>query len=57
MAREQARQALVARTDGVGRGTWRPDCENGPETHGGIGLLVLWHVLTVYPIAATQVAT
>jgi CRP-like cAMP-binding protein len=38
---EQARQALVARTEGVGRGTWRPDIEAGPDTGGGIGLLVL----------------
>ena len=38
---EQARQALVARTEGVGRGAWRPDCESGPETNGGIGVLVL----------------
>jgi CRP/FNR family transcriptional regulator, cyclic AMP receptor protein len=38
---EQARQALVARTEGVARGTWTPDSETGPDTNGGIGLLVL----------------
>jgi CRP-like cAMP-binding protein len=37
----QARQALVARTEGVPRGTWLPDTENGPDATGGIGLLVL----------------
>ncbi len=38
---EQARQALVARTEGVARGTWVPDSETGPDTQGGIGLLLL----------------
>ena len=38
---EQARQALVARTEGVGRGAWRPDVESGPDSSGGIGILVL----------------
>lgn len=38
---EQARQALVARTDGVPRGHWQPDLQNGPEQHGGIGALVI----------------
>src|SRR3954451_7327977 len=38
---EQARQALVARTEGVGRGAWRPDVETGPDATGGIGLLIL----------------
>src|SRR4051812_40233767 len=38
---EQARQALVARTEGIGRGAWRPDVETGPDASGGIGILVL----------------
>jgi CRP/FNR family transcriptional regulator, cyclic AMP receptor protein len=38
---EQARQALVARTDGVSRGSWQPDLGGGPENHGGIGSLVV----------------
>jgi CRP/FNR family cyclic AMP-dependent transcriptional regulator len=38
---EQARQALVARTEGVARGQWRPDTETGPDAAGGIGILVL----------------
>jgi CRP-like cAMP-binding protein len=38
---EQARQALVARTEGVGRGAWRPDTEAGPDATGGIGILLL----------------
>jgi CRP-like cAMP-binding protein len=38
---EQARQALVARTEGIGRGAWRPDVESGPDSSGGIGILVL----------------
>lgn len=38
---EQARQALVARTEGVPRGQWRPSPENAPELNGGIGLLVI----------------
>lgn len=42
---EQARQALVARTEGVPRGTWEPDIVNGPDATGGIGLLVLEGVL------------
>jgi len=37
---EQARQALVARTEGVARGHWRPTPENAPELNGGIGLLI-----------------
>jgi CRP-like cAMP-binding protein len=37
----QARQALVARTEGIPRGQWQPDTENGPDATGGIGLLVL----------------
>ena len=42
---EQARQALVARTEGVPRGSWRPDNVHGPDATGGIGLLVLEGVL------------
>src|SRR5687768_6939381 len=38
---EQARQALVARTEGISRGVWRPEAHNAPEANGGIGLLVL----------------
>src|SRR3954467_14261912 len=38
---EQARQALVARTEGVGRGAWRPDVETGPDASGGVGILIL----------------
>lgn len=38
---EQARQALVARTEGVGRGSWLPNGETGPDSSGGIGLLLL----------------
>ncbi len=38
---EQARQALVARTEGVPRGPWRPDTEGGPDANGGIGVLLL----------------
>lgn len=42
---EQARQALVARTEGIPRGTWVPDTERSPDANGGIGLLVLEGVL------------
>lgn len=42
---EQARQALVARTEGVARGQWRPTLDNCPEVQGGIGLLVIEGVL------------
>lgn len=42
---EQARQALVARTEGVPRGIWEPDIMTGPDATGGIGLLVLEGVL------------
>lgn len=38
---EQARQALVARTEGISRGQWRPDLESGPESHGGVGQLIV----------------
>src|SRR3954449_9479014 len=38
---EQARQALVARTETIPRGAWSPDAEGGPDSHGGIGLLIL----------------
>jgi CRP-like cAMP-binding protein len=38
---EQARQALVARTEGVARGTWVPETERSPDSNGGIGLLIL----------------
>jgi CRP/FNR family cyclic AMP-dependent transcriptional regulator len=38
---ELARQALVARTEGVPRGNWLPDSDRGPDSAGGIGLLVL----------------
>lgn len=38
---EQARQALVARTEGVSRGQWRPSPEGAPELTGGIGMLVV----------------
>jgi CRP/FNR family transcriptional regulator, cyclic AMP receptor protein len=37
---EQARQALVARTEGIPRGGWRPG-DNGLESGGGIGMLVI----------------
>lgn len=37
---EQARQALVARTEGISRGPWQPDLESGPEHNGGIGSLI-----------------
>ncbi|MEA2167862.1 MAG: family transcriptional regulator, cyclic receptor protein [Solirubrobacteraceae bacterium] len=42
---DQARQALVARTEGVPRGAWKPDPQTGPDTAGGIGLLLLEGVL------------
>ncbi len=42
---EQARQALVARTEGVARGGWEPDPAKGPDATGGIGLLLLEGVL------------
>ena len=42
---EQARQALVARTENVPRGVWLPDSEAGPDANGGIGLLILEGVL------------
>lgn len=42
---EQARQALVARTEAIPRGTWEPDAESGPDATGGIGLLILEGVL------------
>ncbi len=42
---EQARQALVARTENVPRGVWQPDPEGGPDANGGIGLLLLDGVL------------
>lgn len=38
---EQARQALVARTEGVSRGQWRPDSSTAPESGGGIGMLIV----------------
>ncbi len=38
---EQARQALVARTENIPRGAWVPDSEHGPDANGGIGLLIL----------------
>lgn len=38
---EQARQALVARTEVVARGAWDPDPETSPDATGGIGLLLL----------------
>src|SRR4051794_41827818 len=38
---EQARQELVARTEGIGRGAWRPDVETGPDASGGGGLPIL----------------
>ncbi len=41
---EQARQALVARTEGVQRGQWRPQSD-GVEAAGGIGMLVIEGVL------------
>lgn len=42
---EQARQALVARTENVPRGPWQPDPDKGPDANGGIGLLILEGVL------------
>jgi CRP-like cAMP-binding protein len=42
---EQARQALVARTEGVPRGSWRPESGASPDATGGIGLLILEGVL------------
>jgi len=38
---EQARQALVARTEGIPRGQWRPDLDTSPDISGGIGALVI----------------
>ena len=38
---EQARQALVARTEGVPRGQWRPDLNTQPDAVGGIGSLIV----------------
>jgi CRP/FNR family cyclic AMP-dependent transcriptional regulator len=38
---ELARQALVARTEGVPRGHWLPESDSGPDSAGGIGLLIL----------------
>ena len=42
---EQARQALVARVETVPRGAWAPSPDTGPDSYGGIGLLVLGGVL------------
>jgi CRP-like cAMP-binding protein len=42
---EQARQALVARTEGVSRGQWRPDPDNTPEASGGVGMLIVEGIL------------
>src|SRR3954453_20878206 len=46
---EQARQALVACTEGVGRGAWRPDSETGPDAGGGTAILVLEGVVVRRP--------
>jgi CRP-like cAMP-binding protein len=37
----QARDALVARIEEVPRGVWEPDSQNGPDSNGGIGLLIV----------------
>ena len=42
---EAARQALVARSETIARGPWQPDPDNGPDSNGGIGLLILDGVL------------
>jgi CRP-like cAMP-binding protein len=42
---EQARQALVARTEGIARGQWRPDPTVTPEASGGIGMLIVEGIL------------